>query len=556
MPPEVTITVRRRARTRQPKVSQPEPDYLQLYERAEKLQANGKHEAALEQLEDVLQLKPNFVSALGLRGLSLYASHRYDEARDEFENLSQCLPDNAEVYCNLGAAQLALNQPKAAATSLRRSLALNPNHAATHCNLGLALQGLDRQKEALACFKQAITLKPDYAYALYQHARLSAVWDNTEIALRDYERAITLDPDSALFYFSKSLLLISLGHFHEGWALYDWRLRAMSEGYPRLHRQPLWEAHTPMEALAGKTLFVRCEQGLGDQIQSVRYVLLLAEAGVHVLLEVRLPLLDLMRTLADATRRVHIVLTNDPLPHFDYYCWVMSLPHLTRHEPNVPPLKTPYLFSSADKQSDWIERLGPRSRPRIGLVWSGSTTNPGDKYRSMKLSQLRPLLELPCEFHALHNEIRPEDEALLDYFPNLRVHCTVLKDFSDAAALIEQMDLVIAVETAAAHLAAAMHKPVWLLLSRELALHFRWTRWQLHTIWYDSVRLWWQPAPTVKNTGGGDTDEDHDDGGIQGSWEPLVTDVVAELRRLYPAPSAWVRICAWLQRCLSRRTAS
>jgi hypothetical protein len=271
-----------------------------------------------------------------------------------------------------------------------------------------------------------------------------------------------------------------VGDFGRGWEQYEARwdttqLAAMKRNFP----QPRWRGS---HDLAGKTILLHAEQGLGDTIQFCRYVPDVAERGGRVVLEVQRPLHALMRTLAGAAE---VISRGDPLPAFDLHCPLLSLPLAFGTTLKTVPSATPYLRASSSAAADWDARLGEKRRPRIGLAWSGSYGN--DPSRSIGLAPLLSLLEIDATFVSLQKDVRAADAGVLRGRRDLIHFGDALTNFSDTAALVSTLDLVISVDTSVAHLAGALGKPVWVLLP--FVPDWRWLLDRETSPWYPTARL-------------------------------------------------------------------
>ncbi len=231
------------------------------------------------------------------------------------------------------------------------------------------------------------------------------------------------------------------------------------------------------------------EQGFGDYIQCIRYAALVEQLGAKVILEVPSRLLTLCSTLKG---QPILIENGKPLPSFDYHCPVMSLPLALKTTVETIPAQIPYLYADDQRKKRWNEKLGNKTVTRIGLVWSGSTTHKSDHKRSLLLNQLTSLLVLPFEFHSLQKEIREIDVKTLTDFPKIHQHQDDQRDFSDAAALIDEMDLVISVDTAVAHLSGAMGKKTFILLP--YSPDYRWMLDRADSPWYPTATLFRQPS--------------------------------------------------------------
>ncbi|HEV7817051.1 MAG TPA: glycosyltransferase, partial [Janthinobacterium sp.] len=251
---------------------------------------------------------------------------------------------------------------------------------------------------------------------------------------------------------------------------------------------------------------LHAEQGLGDTLQFCRYASLVAQRGAIVILEVKKPLAGLLGTLAGVAR---IVIKGEPLPPFDYHIPLMSLPLAFDTRLGTVPGAAPYLASDQAKVAQWGAILGAKTRPRVGVVWSGHPANPNDHNRSMPLSVFARMFSDQYEFISLQKEVKPADQPLLDSMP-VRQLADLLRDFTDTAALCELMDVVITVDTSVAHLAGALGKPVWVLL--QTPFEWRWLERGTDSPWYPSATLYRQSQ--------------------RGDWEPVIDALAADLGKL------------------------
>jgi tetratricopeptide (TPR) repeat protein len=427
-------------------------DVLALNNRGNALQALKRFEDALASYDRALALRPDFADAHSNRGNALQALQRSEDAVASFDRALALRPDFAEACYNRGNALHALAQFAQALTSYDRALALRPHYAEAHCNRGVTLHDLKRFDEALASYRRALTLRPEYAEAHYGEA----------------------------------LCRLLTGDLDRGWDEHEWRWE--TEQFRNGRRDfsaPLWDGS---QEVAGKTVLVHAEQGFGDTIQFARYVPAVAERGARVILEVQEPLHDLMHTLPGAAQ---IVSRGDMLPDFDMHCPLLSLPRAFATRLESIPAQTPYLHASAGRVADWNARLPPRTRPRIGLVWSGRPTHKNDSNRSIGLGSFLPLLDgVEATFVSLQRDVRAADATLLRKRTGLVHFGDKLKTFADTAALIANLDLVIAVDTSVAHLAGALRKPVWVLLP--FIPDWRWLLDRDDSPWYPTARLFRQ----------------------------------------------------------------
>ena len=451
---------------------------------------------ALASYDKALALKPDYAEAYNNRGSALLDLKRLDEALASCDKALTLNPDYAEAYNNRGNVLLHLKRLEEALACYDKSLALKPDYAEAHYNRGIALRDLKRLDEELASYDKALALKPDYAEAYYNSAIVNQALRLLDAAIANYDRAIAIKPDYADAYWNKSLTLLSSGDFDKGWELYEWRwLIAKTALKQSVAGKPLWLG---VESLKDKTILLHSEQGLGDTIQFCRYATLVAQLGATVLLEVQLPLLELLRGLDGVCQ---LVAEGSTLPPFDYHCPLMSLPLAFRTTIGTIPANIPYIKVDLTKVAYWQTKLGVHDKPRVGLVWSGGfrpnqpevwATN---ERRNIPLTLMSRINSPEIDFYSLQKGEPAESELLRqkhEVWPenNLYNFTHELKDFSDTAALIENLDLVISVDTSTAHLAAAMGKPTWILNRYDSC--WRWLLDRDDSPWYPTVKLYRQ----------------------------------------------------------------
>ena len=388
-----------------------------------------------------------------------------------------------------------LKRSDEALASVDQALTLQPNYVEGHNNRGGILKDLKRPDEALASYDRALELVPNYAEAHSNRGALLQFLRRLEEAEAAYDAAIRINPSHVLAHVRKAQLLLLTGRTVEGWKHYEWRFADEPAD-----SKPVWRG----EDIRGKRLLVRAEQGFGDMIQFCRYLPLVRALGIEIVFEARARLAPVMATL---NCPMTIIANGAPLPDFDLSCRLLSLPHIFQTTLDSIPADIPYLFTDPGKVQQWEKKLGPKRNFRIGLVWSGSDM---DLNRSIGLEELLALGDLPVELHSLHKEYRPADVALLNRTPAIHQHQDAQQDFSDTAALIAGMDLIISVDTAVAHLAGAMGKPLWLLAP--FVPDHRWLLDRQDSPWYRTAKLYRQ-----------DTSR---------SWRSVMDRVMADLRLL------------------------
>lgn len=437
-------------------------------------------EEAVAHFASAVSLDPNYAEAHNNMSNALSELRRFADALEAVDRALAIRPDYAQAHFNRGNLLGFLRRFDEAVASYTTAIALDPQQGEVFHRRGQALEELDCAAEALADQKRALELTPDNTEARINISTALAKLHRFDEAIDNYDAILAEFPDNAEAHWNKSLLVLTCGDLAAGWPDYEWRWRIEGAATYRETTHPQWNG----EDLTGKTVLIWEEQGYGDFIQFCRYVPMLNARGAHVILEVSPRLLPLMARLkADVT----LIETGAPRPEYDLQCPVMSLPFVFQTTFKTIPADIPYLSAEPAKMPVLA------ARARIGLIWTGSINHVDDKRRSVGLESLAPLLGLPFEFHSLQKEYRSGDAEAMARFPELHQHADEQNDFSDAAALISAMDLVITVDTAVAHLAGALGKPVWILLPH--LADWRWFRGREDSPWYPAARLFRQSAP-------------------------------------------------------------
>ncbi len=534
--------------------------------------AQGHIEAAIDHGQRALDIQPGNAVALQTFGIALHNAERFDEAIGIYHQGLAVQPNSAGIYNHLGNALRASGKLEQAAEAYRHAATLRPDTAELHANLGHVLFLLESFDDALECYRRAIATDPNdvdirlllaamlrprkqfeeacehYRYALRSRpddpeglfglgaallglfrceealgplqraAALRPAHADTRLALgnalfglnrvsealREYRAGRVVQPDLFDLKQNEAFARVLIGDGSEGW-------HEMAAGLSAKHESPLlqlpenlpeWRGET---AIDGKTILLQAEQGLGDTLMMVRYVPLVAAQGARVLLRVQ-PLLG--KLLADIPGVGSVLTSWEAPPVADMGCQLMSLPLafgtvLATIPATVPYIRTPPLYRML-----WRTLLGKRTRPRIGIAWRGRQHLP---YRTMPLAALEPLLRrTDVEFHGLQLDIPAAEREWLDANPLLIDHSAEMKDFADTAAIIEELDLTITIDTAVAHLAGALARPMWVMLP--LCPDFRWLINRPDTPWYPTARLF-RPQR-------------------EGDWAGVVADVVKALAAL------------------------
>ena len=446
----------------------------------------GRLDAALALTQAALKSDLSRADGFASLGLIFHALRDFQRALASYDEGLRLAPDDAELLNQRGVALLELGRAREALESFDRVLLHTPNHLDALGNRGNALLKLNRVTDALATYDRALECAPRNVQLLTNRAAALRRLDRPDEAARSASRALTIKPDFAQARFVESVARLTLGDFAAGWRGYEsrWQVGWLAS-QRRSFAAPLWLGK---ESLDGKTILLHAEQGLGDTIQFARYAKLLASRGANVILEVQRPLVRLLSRLQGVTA---VLAREEALPHYDFHCPLLSLPLACGTTLETIPADHAYIAPADAAISFWRTRL-PQRRLRVGLVWSGERSHDNDLNRSMRLATLEPLLDLPdVAFVSLQHEVREEDLPFLQSRSDVCEIGRQFKDFADTAAAIALLDAVIAVDTAVAHLAGAMGKPLFLLLP--FAADFRWLRERADSPWYPSARLFRQP---------------------------------------------------------------
>jgi len=456
------------------------------------LQAALQHHQAgrLAQAEQiyrqVLAKDPKNADALHFLGVIAAQGGRHDVAVDLIGRAAGLKPLDPDVFYNLGKALRAVGRLEESIAAYRRAVVLDPGSSEVRNNLGIALEADGQLDEAVNVFRQAAALQPSTPEAHNNLGSALRAAGKLDDAISAYRRAIAMRAGYADAHTNLALALLARGDFLAGWAKYEWRWQCRESAASRREfAQPLWDGRP----LAGATLLLWAEQGFGDAVQFIRYLPLVAQRGGRIIIECRE---ELRRLLQSTDGGCTVVTAGRPLPAFDLHCPLMSLPRIFGTRLETIPRQVPYLHADVAMATRWRERLAIDAGPlEVGLAWAGSKTNTKDRDRSMALSALAPLARVPnVRFHSLQ---KTEDASLLANAPaglKLTDWTQELKDFADTAALISNLDLVISVDTAVAHLAGAMGKMTWVLLSS--APHWCWLVDREDSPWYPTARLFRQ----------------------------------------------------------------
>ncbi|MDP3761247.1 MAG: tetratricopeptide repeat protein [Ramlibacter sp.] len=463
-----------RALALNPALSHARADLVAIHlESARQLHAAQSLDEALQACDRALALEPDQATTLHGRAVVLVDQRRFAEA---LQCMDQALAAGAPPD---GAARAALLQTRA-----------------------IALEGACRHEEAHAAARSAVDADPSDAEGWRLLAATLLSLGRHGDALAIYEEAFALHPEHAHLRWDEALCRLLTGDFDKGWKRHEWRLRSATYSVVDAATRstaPRWDASA---SLAGRRILVHAEQGLGDAIQFVRYVPLLLERGADVLVQVPQVLVRLMRGLvtpSPAGGKFTVIGSDDDVPLHDLRCSLLSLPAAFGTAADSIPADVPYLAADAALRESWRARLLAQEEPgrprrlRAGLVWSGNPRHHNDHNRSIPLAQLAKALPTSIDWIALQPSASEADRRSMTQVPGLRDLGAALGDFADTAALIENLDLVVTVDTSVAHLAGALGRPVWVLLPHNP--DWRWLLGRDDSPWYPTCRLFRQDAP-------------------------------------------------------------
>lgn len=455
--------------------------------RSAALRRLGRHDAALAAAGQALCLVPDHADALANRAAALL-SHGESLASESCARWSLRLNGRSAVaHATLAAALAAQRRWIDAEAAARDSLVADRNLGEAWEVLGAVLAKLGRFPESLDAFANAARLRPGPSLWAARGTALIAMARPADAAT-DFEHALADRPQDAGLHWNLGFARLMAGDYASGWPEFDWRRRDDRAEPPwRGFSQPTWRG----EPLEGRTILLYAEQGLGDTLQFLRYVPLVAARGGRVVLEVQPSLLPLM---AGVVGPEQVIARGDPLPPFDLECPLMSLPRAFGTVAGDVPMDIPYLRADPARFAHWRGRLPVGDGLRVGLVWAGNPRFPGDDQRSPRLAGLRGLLDVPgCRFYGLqmgpgHADLADSDvpEGFTDLAPEIF-------DFADTAAIMANLDLVVSSCTGPAHLAGALGVPLWLALP--FSADWRWMTGRDDSPWYPTARLFRQPAP-------------------------------------------------------------
>jgi len=390
-------------------------------------------------------------------------------------------PKNYEAYLSRGNIYASEGKFKECIYDYTEALKINNGYSIPYNNRGKIYADLGEYEKAISDFSNAISIDINFAAAYLGRANSKAKIQEFEGAIKDYISAISKKKNNYDAFFGLSIIFLLLGNYKEGFKLYEsrWNLNQIPYDPPDKNKK-IWLGE---EDLNGKKILIRHEQGLGDTIQFSRYVEKFKNFNCEVFLEVQKPLVNFISTIGE---NIKVFQSGSFKEDYDYHCPIMSLPLAFKTTKETIPSKNRYLKCDPIKITKWSKILGKKSKPRIGLAWSGSKDNPLDKFRSIKLEHFAQSLNEKYEWISLHKEYRDNEKTQLSNF-GIKDFSDYQLDFSETAAQIENLDLIISVDTSIAHCAGAIGKKTIILIS--YSPDWRWLLNTNKSPWYPSVEL-------------------------------------------------------------------
>jgi tetratricopeptide (TPR) repeat protein len=473
-----------------------DPNYA--YGLAHTLLQIGRPDDALEVFKLVVSFKPDFAEAHAHIGSIWLAKGKLADAIASYRAAADAQPGMAELHCNLAIALSRFGDEDAALASAQRAVDLKPDLPEAHNILGTVWKNRRRPADALASFVTAAKLKPNFAEAINNIGSILEQLGRFDQAGQHFQRAVELNPASPALHENLAHNLLLRGDYTSAWPHHEWRRKMSSNPSSRNLGRPQWDG----SPLAGLKILLHAEQGVGDTIQFCRYIPLVVQRGGKVLVECQASVAPLIRQIDGVEETI---VQGEPLPEFDCSAPLLSLPLIFGTTLETIPQTIPYITPDPARLRTWAEKIPATDKKiRVGLTWAGNPRYLNDRIRSCSPSLLEPLAHVPdVTFFSLQKQRSADPPTSL----NLIDLTAGLTDFAETAALIAQLDLLICVDTAVAHLAGALGKPTWVMLPQ--VPDWRWLTERMDSPWYPTIRLFRQ--------------------GVDGGWSDVIGRVAAAL---------------------------
>ncbi|MEX2113519.1 MAG: tetratricopeptide repeat protein [Pirellulales bacterium] len=475
---EEAVTVLRRAAQMAPQ------DASIHYNLGTALRNANRPQESIVSLRHAVAADPKLAEAHYNLGNTLRELKQYDQSEASYRAALAARPDYIRAIINLGHLLRELKRYDEAIDVLQRAIAIDPNHAGAHTNLGTTIRDTGRYAEAVPVLQRAIELNPLSAEAYNNLGTTYHALGQSDEAGRCYDEALRINPELADAHLSRATWRLRNGDLAGGFEEYEWRWKTKVFA-DRGFAQPRWNG----EELSGRTILLYAEQGLGDTLHFVRLAALARQRGGRVIVECHAPLVDFLAgcSLADVVIPLH-----SPLPAFDVHAPLMSLPHILKLTPDQF-WHGPYLAADPQRVAFWRQRLAPFPGFRVGICWRGNREHVFDAQRTLPLAALAPLARVPGVRLVNLQKDATDDElsqAGVEVIGGFEHDARPTDSFADAAAVIQQLDLVITVDTSVAHLAGGLATPTWVAISANP--DWRWQHTGDRTPWYPTLRLFRQ----------------------------------------------------------------
>lgn len=490
------------------KAVQLEPDFVEAHDHlGVALSAEDRCDEAVESYGRAIRFDPNYADAYNNLAITLGMQQRFDEAIANYQHAIRIEPGLVDAHYNLANILREQGRCAEAIAGYRRAIELRADHADAYNNLSRALKECGNFAEAVENCEKAIALKPDFAEACNNLGLLLKAQGQHSEAIANFEKAIQIKPDYANAHWNYSLALLSCGRFAEGWEQYQWRRKAGLGAILDSQRRDCssWDG----SPFVGKKLLIRYEQGMGDSLQFARYAPMVKALGGTVIFETLKPLLGILEGFDGIDEFVEAVPDGEPTVDFDLDVFVLDLPRILGTTVETIPAEVPYLYADRTKVEHWRDCLAG-DHFKVGIVWAGSAKHTDDSNRSCRLEHFKPLAEIESVRLIGLQKGDPAAQAgqVRAKMPFVNLG-DKFQDFADTAAVIENLDLVVSVDTAVLHLAGAMGKKVWGLLPFDA--DWRWMLDRSDSPWYPTMTLFRQTRP--------------------GDWDAVFSRVADELKR-------------------------
>jgi tetratricopeptide (TPR) repeat protein len=451
---------------------------------------------------EAIRLRPGFSDAYNNLGLVFQSRGRWKEAEECFRESLRLRPDSVEANNNLGMVLVLRGKLEEGEASCRRALQLRPGNCDAYINLAVSFCRQRRLEEAVVCCDEVERIDPNSPHAASVRGIVCLKQANLPAAAEHFERAIRLKPDYADAHMNLGFTLLLDGNFERGWREYQWRWKS-TFGTDRMPTS-LWDG----SPLAGRSIALYAEQGLGDTLQFIRYAPMVKRQGCNLTVVCQRPLLSLLSRSPGIDR---LAAQDETMPQADFYSPLLNLPHLIGTSLATIPADVPYLLADPVLIERWRDQMGVRSGLKVGIAWRGNPDHPEDRHRSVRLAAFAPLARVG-DVDLISLQVGPGVEQLTEKEVDFRITDvgSKLQSFDDTAAVVRNLDLIITVDTALAHLAGGLGVPVWVLVP--FAPDWRWLLGREDTPWYPTMRLFRQAR--------------------WGDWDHVLARIAAELAKL------------------------